>query len=115
MDAERAARQIVAGMAARRPEVFLTPAAQVVGRLAGLAPEVTAPILHAVQSAVLPAPDGERAAVPGRQLRPALPSPVSGRPSAPRIRPLPRRPGRPCPTVNARPFQGPGGRGEAHA
>ena len=59
MDAERAARQIVAGMAARRPEVFLTPAAQVVGRLAGLAPEVTAPILHAVQSIVLPAPDGD--------------------------------------------------------
>ena len=37
MDAERAARQIVAAVAARRPEVFLTPAAQVVGRLAGLA------------------------------------------------------------------------------
>ena len=32
MDAERAARQIVAAIAARRPEVFLTPAAQVVGR-----------------------------------------------------------------------------------
>jgi short-subunit dehydrogenase len=78
MDAERAARQIVAGMAARRAEVFLTPAGQVAGRLAGLAPEVTAPVLHAVQKAVLPAPGGDRAAVPGRQLRPALPALVFG-------------------------------------
>jgi short-subunit dehydrogenase len=99
MDAERAARQIVAGMAARRPEVVLTPAAQVVGRLASLAPEVTAPILHAMQSAVLPAPDGERAAVPGRQLRPALPSPVFdaltslGRAAAARFNQLGRKPG----------------------
>jgi short-subunit dehydrogenase len=76
MDAERAARQIVAGMAARRPEVFLTPAAQVAGRLAGLAPEATTSVLHAVQRVVLPAPDGGTAAVPGRQLRPALPAPV---------------------------------------
>jgi short-subunit dehydrogenase len=78
MDAERAARQIVAGMAARRAEVFLTPAGQVAGRLAGLAPEVTAPVLHAVQKAVLPAPGGDSAAVPGRPLRPALPAPVFG-------------------------------------
>jgi short-subunit dehydrogenase len=78
MDAERAARQIVAGMAARRPEVFLTPAGQVAGRLAGLAPEVTAPVLHAVQKAVLPAPGGDSAAVSGRQLRPALPARVFG-------------------------------------
>jgi hypothetical protein len=80
MDAERAARQVVAAMAARRPEVFLTPAAQVAGRLAGLAPEVTAPTLHAVQNAVLPAPggDGDGGAVPGRQLRPALPASVFG-------------------------------------
>ena len=101
MNAERAARQIVAGMAARRPEVFLTPAAQVVGRLAGLAPEVTAPILHAVQSVVLPAPDGDGdgVAVPGRQLRPALPSPVFdaltslGRAAAARFNQLGRKPG----------------------
>jgi short-subunit dehydrogenase len=98
MDAERAARQIVAGMAARRPEVFLTPAAQVVGRLAGLAPEVTAPILHAVQSAVLPVPDSDGAAVPGHQLRPALPAPVFdaltalGRAAAARFNQLGRKP-----------------------
>jgi short-subunit dehydrogenase len=78
MDAERAARQIVAGMAARRPEVFLTPAAQVAGRLAGLAPEITAAVLHAVQGAVLPAPDGDGEAVPGRELRPALPAAMFG-------------------------------------
>jgi short-subunit dehydrogenase len=78
MDAERAARQIVAAVAARRPEVFLTPAAQVVGRLAGLAPEVTAPVLHAVQNTVLPAPDNDGAAVPGRELHPTLPASVFG-------------------------------------
>jgi short-subunit dehydrogenase len=78
MDAERAARQIVTGMAARRPEVFLAPAAQVMGRLAGLAPEITASVLHTVQSAVLPAPDRGGAAVPGGQLRPALPASVFG-------------------------------------
>jgi hypothetical protein len=78
MDAERAARQIVTGMAARRPEVFLTPAAQVMGRLAGLAPEITASVLHTVQGAVLPVPDRGGAAVPGGQLRPALPASVFG-------------------------------------
>jgi short-subunit dehydrogenase len=98
MDAERAARQIVAGMAARRPEVFLPPAAQVVGRLAGLAPEVTAPILHAVQSAVLPVPDSDGAAVPGHQLRPALLAQVFdaltalGRAAAARFNQLGRKP-----------------------
>jgi hypothetical protein len=99
MDAERAARQIVAGMAARRAEVFLTPAGQVAGRLAGLAPEVTAPVLHAAQKAVLPAPGGDSAAVPGRQLRPALPALVFGaltslgRAAAARFNQLGRKPG----------------------
>jgi short-subunit dehydrogenase len=74
MDAERAARQIVAGMAARRPEIFLTPAGQVAGRLAALAPELTAPVLHAVQNAALPAADDSSAAEPGAELRPALPA-----------------------------------------
>ena len=99
MDAERAARQIVAGMAARRAEVFLTPVGQVAGRLAGLAPEVTAPVLHAVQKAVLPAPGGDSAAVPGRQLRPAMPALVFGaltslgRAAAARFNQLGRKPG----------------------
>ena len=99
MDAERAARQIVAAVAARRPEVFLTPAAQVVGQLAGLAPELTAPVLHAVQSIVLPAPDGDGAAVPGRELQPTLPGSVFGaltslgRAAAARFNELGRLPG----------------------
>jgi short-subunit dehydrogenase len=76
MDAERAARQIVAGMAARRPEILLTPAGQVAGRLADLAPELTTAGLHAAQQLVLPAPDGHDEAVPGGELRPGLPPAV---------------------------------------
>jgi short-subunit dehydrogenase len=78
MDAERAARQIVAGVAQRRAQVFLTPAGQVAGRLAGIAPGVTTAVLHAAQNLILPTPDGDRTAVPGHQLRPALPEPVFG-------------------------------------
>jgi len=78
MDAERAARQIVAGVAQRRPEIFLTPAGQVVSRVAGLAPELTTAVLHAVQNLILPDPDGTAEAVPGRGLRGALPEPVFG-------------------------------------
>jgi hypothetical protein len=78
MDAERAARQIVAGMAQRRAEIFLTPAGQVVSRLAGVAPELTTAVLHTVQNLILPDPDGETKAVPGRSLRAALPEPVFG-------------------------------------
>jgi hypothetical protein len=33
------------------------------GRLAALAPELTAPVLHAVQNAALPAADGNSAAL----------------------------------------------------
>ncbi len=76
MDAERAARQIVAGTAARRPEIFLTPAGQVAGRLAALAPELTAPVLHAVQSAALPPADGNSTAMPGAELHSDLPAPL---------------------------------------
>ena len=78
MDAERAARQIVAGVAQRRAEVFLTPAGQVAGRLAGVAPGLTTAVLHRVQNLALPAPDGDRTAVPGHRLRPALSEPVFG-------------------------------------
>ncbi len=78
MDAERSARQIVAGVAQRRPEIFLTPAGQVVSRLAGVAPELTTAVLHAVQNLILPDPDGETTAVPGHSLRSALPEPVFG-------------------------------------
>jgi short-subunit dehydrogenase len=100
MDAERAARQIVAGVAQRRPEIFLTPAGQVVSRLAGVAPELTTAVLHAVQNLILPAPDGEKTTVPGRGLRAALPEPVFGmltslgRAAAARFNEVSRQPGR---------------------
>ncbi len=76
MDAERAASQIVAGVAARRPEVLLTPAGQAAGRLAGVAPELTTAGLHAVQQVILPEPDGQAGSVQGRELRPGLPAGV---------------------------------------
>jgi short-subunit dehydrogenase len=78
MDAERAARQIVAAVAQRRPEVLLTPAGQVVSRIAGVAPELTTAVLHVVQKLLLPAADGDTEAVPGRSVRSALPEPVFG-------------------------------------
>jgi short-subunit dehydrogenase len=99
MDAERAARQIVAGVAQRRPEIFLTPAGQVVGRLAGVAPELTTAVLHAVQNLILPASDGEKTTAPGRGLRAALPEPVFGaltslgRAAAARFNEVSRQPG----------------------
>jgi short-subunit dehydrogenase len=64
MDAERAARQIVAAIRARRAEVILTPAGQLAARLSGLAPGLTSQILHQVQQLALPAPGG----APGRAL-----------------------------------------------
>jgi hypothetical protein len=39
-------------------------------------PELTAPVLHAVQNVVLPDPDGDGAATPGRELHPTLPASV---------------------------------------
>jgi short-subunit dehydrogenase len=78
MDAERAARQIVAGVAQRRAQVFLTPAGQVAGRLAGVSPGLTTAVLHATQQLLLPGPDGDGTAVPGHRLRPALSEPVFG-------------------------------------
>src|ERR1700742_67850 len=82
MDAERAARQIVAGVAQRRPEILLTPAGQVVSRLAQVAPELTTAVLHAVQNLILPAPDGTEEGVRGRGLRGTLPEPVVGTPAS---------------------------------
>ena len=74
MDAERAARLIVAAVRARRAEVILTPAGQLAARLAGLAPGLTSKVLHQVQQLALPAPggaDGQDA--PGHALAPAMP------------------------------------------
>jgi short-subunit dehydrogenase len=76
MDAERAARQIISAVRARRAEVILTPAGQLASRLAGLAPGLTSQILHQAQQLALPAPppDGEAsgAGTPGHALNPAL-------------------------------------------
>lgn len=77
MDAERAARRIVSAALAGKPEVILTPAAELAARGAGLFPALTARALH-LMAAALPDPaspnrgqdPGE--SVAGRSLRPAL-------------------------------------------
>jgi short-subunit dehydrogenase len=99
MDAERAARQIVAGVAQRRSEIFLTPAGQIVSRVAQVVPELTTTVLHAVQNLALPDPDGQAAGVRGRRLRGTLPAPVLGpltslgRAAAARFNQVSREPG----------------------
>jgi short-subunit dehydrogenase len=73
MDAGRAARQIVDAAAQRRPEIILTPAGQVVARAAGLAPGLTAAVLHAVSQLILPDPAGPRGvAALGKRLHPVI-------------------------------------------
>jgi short-subunit dehydrogenase len=78
MDAERAARQIIGAVRRRRAEVILTPAAQLVSRIAGLTPGLTSEVLHLVQRLALPAPPGQPdqerdEPVPGHELAPAMP------------------------------------------
>jgi NAD(P)-dependent dehydrogenase (short-subunit alcohol dehydrogenase family) len=80
MDAERAARQIIGAVRQRRAEVILTPAAQVISRIAGLAPGLTSDALHLVQRLALPAPAGPPTdhaqdsgeGTPGHALNPAV-------------------------------------------
>jgi short-subunit dehydrogenase len=77
MDAERAARQIIAAVRQRRAEIILTPAGQLVSRAAGIVPGLTSEILHLVQQLALPAPSGEPGAAvadeaQGHDLRPAM-------------------------------------------
>jgi len=78
MDAEPAARQIIEAVRARRAEIILTPAGQLVSWVAGLAPGLTSEVLHLVQQLTLPAPGGQRArrgtgdGIPGHALTPAL-------------------------------------------
>lgn len=77
MDAERAARQIIAAVRRRRAEIILTPAGQLVSRAAGIVPGLTSEILHLVQRLALPAPSGEPGAASadeaqGHELRPAM-------------------------------------------
>ena len=65
-----AARQIIGAVRQRRAEVILTPAAQLVSRVAGLAPGLTSEVLHLVQPLALPAPPGQplKAASPSRDM-----------------------------------------------
>ncbi len=77
MDAERAARQIIEAVRARRAEIILTPAGQLVSRVAALAPGLTSEILHLVQQLTLPAPAGQPGpgtgdGIPGHALNPVL-------------------------------------------
>jgi short-subunit dehydrogenase len=77
MDAERAARQIIAAVRQRRAEIILTPAGQLVSRAAGIVPGLTSEIMHLVQRLALPAPSGEPGAAvadeaQGHELRPAM-------------------------------------------
>jgi hypothetical protein len=76
MDAERAARQIVGAIRERRAEIILTPAGQVVSRVAQLAPGLTSGVLHLVQRLALPGPSGAATAggegTPGQELEPAF-------------------------------------------
>jgi len=78
MDAERAARQIVGAIRERRAEIILTPAGQVVSRVADLAPGLTSGVLHLVQRLALPAPSGPAGGAgggegtPGQELEPAF-------------------------------------------
>ncbi len=75
MDAERAARQIITAVRGRRAEIILTPAAQLVARVADLAPGLTSEVLHAVQRLALPGPPAQEGGepVPGHELNPTLP------------------------------------------
>jgi len=74
MDAERAARQIIAAVRQRRAEVILTPAGQLVSRVAGIAPGLTSGVLHLAQQLALPssAPRGPGEPVPGHDLDPSI-------------------------------------------
>jgi short-subunit dehydrogenase len=73
MDAERAARRIVAAVRARRPEVILTPAGQLAARVSALAPGLTSRVLNGAQRLLLP-PQAKEGSQPvrGQQLRPVL-------------------------------------------
>jgi short-subunit dehydrogenase len=110
MDAERAARQIIGAVRRRRPEIILTPAAQVVSRLAGLAPGLTSEVLRQVQRLALPAPPeqaGHGEPIAGHDLNPALPRKAFdhltalGRAAASRYNERPRLPRSPRPRTPA--------------
>lgn len=73
----REIRLIIEADRSRRAEIILTPAGQLVSRVAGLAPWLTSEVLHLVQQLTLPAPAGQPArgtgdGTPGHALNPAL-------------------------------------------
>jgi hypothetical protein len=75
MDAERAACQIVEAVRGRRAEIILTPADQVVSRVASLSPGLTSAVLRLVQKLALPRPAASGtggAGTPGYRLNPAM-------------------------------------------
>lgn len=78
MDAERAARQIIEAVRQRRSEVILTPAGQLISRVAAIAPGLTSEILHLTQRLALPSPAPRSTAqpTPGHDLHPAIPQPA---------------------------------------
>ena len=96
MDAQEAARQIVAGVRHRRAEVILTPAAQVAARSAPIAPGLTASVLH-LASTALPGSEANGEAS-GLSLRPVISSDLFkrlttlGRRAARRFNELPQEP-----------------------
>jgi short-subunit dehydrogenase len=71
MDAERAARRIVTAAGAGRPEVILTPLAQIAARGAAISPGLTGALLHLTHQ-MLPTPGDQQQMTPGRQLRPVI-------------------------------------------
>lgn len=73
MDAERAARQIIAALQRGDAEAILSPPAQLLARFHGLFPGVTADLLGLAAALLLPeAQSGIRTARPGRAIRPEL-------------------------------------------
>ena len=75
IDAERAARQIVAAVRARRPEVILTPAGQLAARLPP-SPGLTSRILNRAQRLL---PRRRRSRAPGRYRAAPAPGAAQGR------------------------------------
>jgi short-subunit dehydrogenase len=71
MDAERAARRIISAAAAGRPELILTPLAQVAARGAAFSPRLTSSLLHLTHR-LLPSPVDQHQKAQGRQLQPAI-------------------------------------------
>lgn len=117
MDAEKAARQIVAAMRNRRAELILTPAGQLVARSAAIAPSLTSAAMH-LATTLLPASDGSHGQESGLTLRPAMNSALfgwlttKGRRAAERFNELPERrpgaapPGTAIPQANRQPTGG---------